>query len=92
MDDADAVTHSQNQVKPGETCGRGGDRKLQVGGIKDTTRRTSESTYMNPWGLTETEPKRVQGLELGPVHTGSRRTAWPSCGSLTTGAEAVWDV
>jgi hypothetical protein len=46
MDDADAVTHSQNQVKPGETCGRGGDRKLQVGGIKDTTRRHTESTNL----------------------------------------------
>ena len=39
-----------------------------AGRVKDTLRRSTASTTLSPWGLTETEqqPKSRQGLDLGP--------------------------
>jgi hypothetical protein len=57
---ADAETHRQ-AAEPRESCGREGERSEQVGGVKDTTRRPTESTNLGPWGLTDPEtPTREQ--------------------------------
>jgi hypothetical protein len=44
---------SKHHVELRESCGRMGDRREQAGGVKDTTRRLTESTNLGLWGLTE---------------------------------------
>lgn len=36
------------------------------GGVKDTTRRPTEPTNQDPWGLTETEPPTKEHAWAGP--------------------------
>lgn len=47
------VTH---QVGLWESCGRAEDRNEGARSVKDTKRRTTKSTNLGPWELTETEP------------------------------------
>ena len=41
---------------------------------RDSTKRPTESTNLDTWGLpeTETQPKSEQGPDLGPLHICSR--------------------
>ena len=50
--EADLETQSKHQAEFSESCGRVGDRSEQVAGVKDT-RRSTESTNLRLWGLTE---------------------------------------
>jgi hypothetical protein len=38
----------------------------RAGEIKDTTRRPTESTNLDPWGFTETGPPAKEHAEAGP--------------------------
>jgi hypothetical protein len=64
----------------GEFCGRVEIRIERAGEVKGTTRIHIDSTNLDSWVLTETEPiKSIQSLHLGLVlHICSRFTAWSS--------------
>ena len=64
--ETDTETHSQHQAEPGESCGRVQDRSEQVGGVKDITRRSTESTNLRPWGFTEPGPPTSKHAGTGP--------------------------
>jgi hypothetical protein len=49
-------TTAKHQAEPGESYGRVEDRNEQVGGVKNTIRRSTESTNLGPWGFTEPGP------------------------------------
>lgn len=51
---------AKHQLELGESCGRLGDRSEQARVIKDTTRRSTESTDLGPWG-SKPKPKSMQG-------------------------------
>jgi hypothetical protein len=58
MMEIDAGTHRQTLGRAQESCGNGvGERMDGVRGVKDTRRRSIESTNLNPQGLTETDPE-----------------------------------
>jgi hypothetical protein len=69
---------TKHQAKPGESCGRVGDRSKQVRGVKDTTSRSTES-----WDLTEPGPltREHRGAGPRPQHICSKCIAWSSCAS-----------
>lgn len=62
-------------------------------GVKDTTKRPTETTNLAPWGLTETQSqgKKRQVLELGPLHICSRCSDWYSYSPLPIRMVAVSD-
>ena len=47
---------------------KSGDRTEQLGGVKDTTRRPTESTNLGPWGSEKLryQPGNMQELEQVP--------------------------
>jgi hypothetical protein len=51
-----AKIHSQISGGNWESCEKGGNRIEISRGVKDTTKRPTESTNLSPWGLTGTEP------------------------------------
>ena len=76
----------------GQFCGNVRERIKAAGGVKDTTRRPTESTNLDPWELTENhQPKSTQGLDLGPLHTWSRCVFGLHVGPLRSGVEDVSD-
>jgi hypothetical protein len=74
---------AKHWVEPGESCGRVGDRIEPARGVKDTTRRPTESTNLAHGGSQRLnhQPKSIQGLDLEPLNICSRCKAWSSCGS-----------
>ena len=54
--ETDAEIQSQTLGGAWGVLWKSGDRTEQARGVKDTTRRPTESTNLGPWGLTETEP------------------------------------
>jgi hypothetical protein len=56
----------KHQAELGESCERVGDRTEGTGGVKNTTRRCTESTNLCPWQLTETEPPTKKHAGDGP--------------------------
>ena len=48
-------THSQTFGRAWGVLWKGGERNEGVRGVKDTTRKPTESTNLGPWGLRETE-------------------------------------
>jgi hypothetical protein len=54
------------QTELRESFGRVGDRTERAGGVKDTTRKPTESTKLSPWGLTETEPPTREHTGAAP--------------------------
>ena len=54
------------QVELREFCTRVGDRIEGAGGVKDPTRTPTESTNLDPWGLTETESPTKEHAGAGP--------------------------
>lgn len=76
---------AKHQVELGESCGNVGDRSGQTRGVKDITRRPTQSANLGPWELTETEAptkEHVSGLDLGSLHNCNSYAAWSSFGSL----------
>ena len=59
---------AKHQEELGESCERVRDKTEQARGVKDTTRRPTESTNLDPEELTESElpTKEHAGLNLGP--------------------------
>ena len=57
---------AKHQVEPGESCGRVRDRSWQAGGVKDTTRRPTESTNLKSWSLTEPGPPTREHARARP--------------------------
>ena len=49
-----------------ESCGRVEGRSERARGVKDTIRRPTESTNLDPWGLTETKPPTKEHALNGP--------------------------
>ena len=54
--DTDADIQSQTLGGSWGVLWKSEDRTEQARGVKDTTRRPTESTNLGPWGLTDTEP------------------------------------
>ena len=81
--DTDADIQSQTLGGSWGVLWKSEDRTEQARGVKDTTRRPTESTNLGTWKLTETEPptKEHAGLGLGPLCICSRCTAYSSFGS-----------
>jgi hypothetical protein len=73
----DTKATAKHKVQPEKSSGRVGERSEQVGGVKDTTRCSTESTNLGPWGLTVPGPPtmvhaNVQfGLHVDPLKSGS---------------------
>lgn len=62
--DGDRCRDPQAELKG--SCERVGDRSEQVRGVKNTTRRCTESTNLRPWGLTELGPPTREHAGTGP--------------------------
>ena len=62
---------AKHQAEIRESCERVGDRTEQARGVKDTTRRSTESTNLGLCRLIETEPltKEHAGGEPRPPYT-----------------------
>lgn len=75
---------AKHQAELVESCRRVGDRIEQAGEVKDTTRKHTVSTNLDPWQLTETEPltKQLAGAGRRPLYTLVADVQfWSSCGS-----------
>ena len=69
-----------------------GKRTESVREVKDTTRRSTESTNLGPWGLPETEPNKDHKWAVPrPPHICNRVQLDLHVGPLTIGAGAVSD-
>jgi hypothetical protein len=66
----DADTHSQIGMELGDSYGRIGRRVAGPKGDRNSTGRPTESTNLDPWGLSESEPpNKEHRLDLGlPAH------------------------
>jgi hypothetical protein len=64
--ETDAETQSHTSGRAHESWRRVGDRIGQAGGVKDTTRRPTESSNLGPWGLTVTGPPTKEHAGVGP--------------------------
>lgn len=91
--ETDAETTAKHQVELRESV-KEGDKIKWAGVVKDTTKDLqSQLTWTNgPHSQRlNHEPKSMQGLNLGPLHTCSGYAAWHSCGSPNNGAGTVSD-
>ena len=50
-----------------ESCGKVGGRIGRIGRNRESTRRPTESTILDPWGLQETEPSMEEHTWAGPM-------------------------
>lgn len=66
----DAENPIKHQVVLREYCGKVENRIEQVRGVKDTARRPTGLSYLEPWGLIEPGPPSgsMQEQELDPLH------------------------
>lgn len=61
---------AEHQMESVESCGGVRDRSEQVKRVKDTRRRSTHSTNLEPWVLTESGPLTTGHAEVGPrTHT-----------------------
>ena len=60
------IPTGKHQEELRESCGRMGARIELPGGVKDTTRRHTESTNLGPLRLTEPEPQIKEHAGFGP--------------------------
>ena len=83
---------AKHQAELKESCGRVGDRIERAGEVKDITRRPTESSNLDPWGLTETEPPTKEHAGADPTNTLVADVQLGlHLGLLTIGAEATSD-
>lgn len=61
----DAGTHSQTSDGAGKPRGRVGGRTEVPGMHRDSIRRLTESTNLDPWGLPDTEPSTEEHTWAG---------------------------
>jgi hypothetical protein len=63
--DTEGLT-AKHQAEPRESYGRVGNRTEQVRGVKGSTRRSTKSTNLRLWGLTEPGPPSREHRGAGP--------------------------
>ena len=64
--ETDAEIQSQTLGGAWGVLWKSGDRTEQARGVKDTTRRPTESTNLGPWGLTEPGPPTSRSWTYTP--------------------------
>jgi hypothetical protein len=83
---------AEHWAELGESCGGGGGRIEGARGIKDTTRKPTESTKaQRSSSRLELQPESVQGLDLGHLHICNNHAADLHVETLTAETRAVSD-
>lgn len=59
-----------------KSCGIVTDEIEQAGGVKDTTKRSTKSTNLEPWGLTQPGPPTSKHAGAGPRYL---KHLWQIC-------------